>query len=163
MTSTSENSATPAEPTGTTAGEDAAAGGNIGPYSWEIIHDGETVTSGAVDVGAPHPWTGDTGRKPAYEVGNELFEWACESALEQSRDAIVEARVEGRVEPAPPAVVAVRLRDAGGTEVVSMTARLTHLPVTEADLDCYRNMLDTWAAEERELTERRRREGTDEA
>jgi len=159
----SANSATPAEPTGTTsAGENAAGGANIGSYSWEITHDGEIVASGTVDVGAPHPWTGDTGEKPAYEVGNELFEWACEGALEQSRDAIVEARVEGRAEPAPPAVVTVRLRDAGGTEVVSMTARLTHIPVTEADLDDYRTMLDTWAAEEQEHAERRSREAASE-
>ncbi len=154
MPSPSANS----DATETTASAEPFDGtGNIGPYSWQVLHDGAVFEGGEVGPGEEHPWTGDSSAHPAYAIANTLFEWACETALEQCRDAIVEARVEGRPEPAPVRALTVRLCDGSGVEVVSMTTRLLYRAITEDDLDEFRDLMAAYAQEAQELEARRRR------
>ncbi|MCM6772039.1 hypothetical protein NDR87_02900 [Nocardia sp. CDC159] len=99
-------------------------------YSWELRHDNRIVEYGTLAWSDQHPWTGKAATDP-YEMGSELFDLACSLVLEESRDAVVDARMEGRPEPTPIDVLTLILREPDGRELVSMTARLIHLPITE--------------------------------
>jgi hypothetical protein len=129
----------------------------LGEYSWEIVHNSTVVEYGVVRPGEGHPWTGSTA-DTHFEVGSGLFEMACACAVDDSRDAIVEARAEGRAEPAPVEVVTVRLRDRDGTDLVSMTAHLPQQPITDADVAAYIEMLAEWAEQDRLAAIRRQQQ-----
>ncbi|MFI5776627.1 hypothetical protein [Nocardia sp. NPDC051570] len=119
-------------------------------YSWELRHDDRVVEYGALSWDDAHPWTGKAAASP-YEMGSELFDLACSTALEDCRDAVVDARMDGRPDPAPIGRLAVILRDAEGGELISMTARLIHLPITDEYVDEQIAMLRASEEEDRRL------------
>ncbi|WP_110293985.1 hypothetical protein [Nocardia tenerifensis] len=115
-------------------------------YTWEIVHDGAIVESGAGRIGEPHPLTGSTASQH-YEIACGVFEQACEGAVEEYRYDVMMARVEGKPEPHPVSVLTVLLRYADGGVAVSMTANPRHRPITERDMAEYRDYLE-WAEED---------------
>ncbi|WP_068016571.1 hypothetical protein [Nocardia mexicana] len=133
---------------------------NSGGYSWEIAHNGAVVEFGVVGLGEEHPWTGHINTGDEYlQAGAELFGQVCVYAADESRDAIIEARADGRPAPEPVTSVTVRLRDSTGTDLMSMTARLDDKPVTADDVTAYLDMMA--AAAERDAYLRDHREPDD--
>ncbi|QIS18799.1 hypothetical protein [Nocardia terpenica] len=126
-------------------------------YRWEIRRDDRVVDQGRMSLDDEHPWTGDVADNH-FEVGSAFFEQACYDALERSRDAILDARVEGRPEPEPVGMVSVLLQDDDGTALVSMTAKLTHKPVTAEDVAEHRALLQECEEEDRRMLEARKRQ-----
>ncbi|MFC9436657.1 hypothetical protein [Nocardia sp. NPDC057030] len=122
---------------------DASADGPAESYTWEIVHDGTTVESGESYLGEAHPLTGSTASQH-YEIACGVFEQACDQAVEEHRYEVMMARVENRPEPRPVTVLTVLLRYADGSVAVSMTAHPRHRPITDQDLDEYRDYLE-WA------------------
>ncbi|RDI67885.1 hypothetical protein [Nocardia pseudobrasiliensis] len=124
--------------------------GSAADYSWELRHDDRVVESGALSWEDAHPWTGKAATD-VYEMSSELFDLACSTALEDCRDAVVDARMEGRPDPVPIDRLAVILRDADGGELIAMTAKLIHLPITDAYVEEQIALLRATEEEDRRL------------
>lgn len=132
----------------------ASTDGHAESYTWEIVHDGTTVESGESYLGEAHPLTGSTASQH-YEIACGVFEQACDSAVEEHRYEVMMARVEDRPEPRPVTVLTVLLRYSDGSVAVSMTAHPRHRPVTDQDLDEYRDYLEWAEADHRRFLEQK--------
>ncbi|MFF0490211.1 hypothetical protein ACFYTQ_14425 [Nocardia sp. NPDC004068] len=129
--------------------------GSDADYSWELRHDDRVVEYGALSWSDEHPWTGKAATSP-YEMGSELFDLACACAIEDCHDTTIDARMEGRPDPRPVGTVSVVLRDRSGAELVHMTARLEHVPVTAEDVQDAIERLRASEEEDRRAAEARR-------
>ncbi|QIS20547.1 hypothetical protein [Nocardia terpenica] len=121
-----------------------------GEYSWQIRHDDRVTEHGVLALGSRHPWT-SRAVDSCYDAASTFFVQECGYVVQESRDAILDARVEGRPAPRPPDTVAVILRDHEGAERVSMTGALVHRPVTDADVEEHREFLRACEEEDRRM------------
>lgn len=136
--------------TNSTAGTGAPRSLSPGEYSWQIRHDDRVTEHGVLALGSRHPWT-SRAVDSCYDAASTFFVQECGYVVQESRDAILDARVEGRPAPRPPDTVAVILRDHEGAERVSMTGALVHRPVTDADVEDHREFLRACDEEDRRM------------
>ncbi|PXX61064.1 hypothetical protein DFR70_109255 [Nocardia tenerifensis] len=134
-----------------------AAGG----YTWQIVGRGPAgaavAESGEGVLAAPDPHTGRVCANH-IEVGTAVFDGVAADLVVEHRNAVLEARIDGRPDPAPPFdELTLIVRDGDGVERLSTTATLTYPAVTVADLDTYRAELATAEKHERRRRERRDR------